>query len=148
MPNTRTLCDSCWNQFVVFCSEKNLHVPSDITDEAPNHIALLMTTRFDESTSKAGTCSNVRIGIRSHYKRVTKEPDWWNKCNVINMFVGNPCDAIEITELAKVICNTSRTGGDTSKRSAPMTMWHCACYGNLLKCSLLLTLILLMKVLV
>ena len=37
-------------------------------------------------------------------------------------FVGNPCDAIEITELTKGIHNTSRTRGDTSKRSAPMTM--------------------------
>ena len=122
MPKTRTSYDSCWNQFVVFCSDNNLHDPSDVTDEAPNNIALFITTRFDECTNAAGTCDNIRSGIRSHYKRVIKAPDGWNKCNVINKFVGNPCDAIEITELIKGTCNTSRSRGDTSKRSAPMTM--------------------------
>ena len=42
--------------------------------------------------------------------------------NHLKKRVGNPCDAIEVTELIKGIHNASRSRGDTAKRAAPMTI--------------------------
>ena len=64
-PGTKNSYDSYWNHFVSFCDENTLHDPSEVTDEAPNHVAYCITTRF-EGGVKAGSCENLRSAIRSH----------------------------------------------------------------------------------
>ena len=107
MPTTRTSYGSDWKQFAAFCDENNLSNPSVVTDEAPNHVTCFITTTFDGNNT-AGTCHNIRSAIRSHYNYTIKTPDGWRNCNVLHKFTGNPCNAIEVTEITKGMHNTSR----------------------------------------
>ena len=118
---TRTSHDSYWNQFSAFCAQNALHDPSDAIDEAPNHVANRIATRF-EGGSKSGSCDNMRSVIRSHCKRFVKCPDGWAFDNYLKKFIGDPYDIVDVTELIKGACNASHSRRDTTKRVAPMTM--------------------------
>ena len=70
-PENRNSCDSHWNQIVSFFEKNSLHVPSEVTDETPSHVACCITTRF-EGAVKAGSFDNTRSATRSHWKCVVK----------------------------------------------------------------------------
>ena len=57
-----------------FREENALYDPSEVTDEAPNHVAHCVTTRF-EGGVKVGSCDNIRSAIRSHCKCIVKCSD-------------------------------------------------------------------------
>ena len=82
-PATGIPYDSYWNQFAAFYVENALHDPSEVTDEAPTHVAYHITTRFKGGT-KAGSCDNIRSAIRSHCKRFVKCPYGWVFDNHLN----------------------------------------------------------------
>ena len=73
-PATRNSHDSHWNQFVSFCEESSLHDPSEVTYEAPNHMAYCTATRF-EGELNTGSCDNTRSAIRLHFKCFVKFSD-------------------------------------------------------------------------
>ena len=104
-----------------FCEENALYDPSEITDEAPNHVAYYITVRF-EGGVKTGSCDNIRSAIMSYYKCVVKCSDRWAFDNHLKKRIGNPCDAIEVTELIKGVFNSSRSRGDVAKRAVPLTI--------------------------
>ena len=95
--------------------------PSNVTDESPNHVSYFITSKFNDNKA-SGTCENIRSAIKHHYKRVIKVEDGWRKCDSSKKYVGNPCDALTVTELIKGIENVSRQRGDTTRRASPMTM--------------------------
>ena len=109
------------NKFTSFCVKNALYDPSEVTDEAPNHMAYCITTRFEEG-SKAGTFDNIRSVIWLHNKRLIKLSNGRAIRNHLNKHTGNPYGAIDAAELIKVICNTARNRGDVSKRSTPIMM--------------------------
>ena len=68
---TCTSHDSCWNQLVVVYGKHDIGDPSKVRKEAPNHAAYFITAMFD-GTNSAGTCYNIRSGIRYHCKHCLK----------------------------------------------------------------------------
>ena len=118
---TRQSHSSHWTQFANFCKQHGMPDPSDVTDESPNHVSYFITSKFNDNKA-SGTCENIRSAIKHHYKRVITVEDRWRKCDDSENYVGNPCDALAVTELIKGIENVSRQRGDTARRAAPMTM--------------------------
>ena len=51
-----------------------------------------------------------------------KCPGRWAFESHLKKFIGNPRDAVDVMEMVKGVCKTSRSRGDTSKRMELMTM--------------------------